>query len=318
MQKTISIIVPIHNEEKNIPLLYAELVHVFQPLSYQYEILFVNDGSTDASQEVMNALAQKDASVRTIEFSRNFGKESATTAGLHYATGDSVIIIDADLQHPPVLIPQFIAQWEAGTDVVIGIRQSNKNIGFIKSAGSFLYYKIINAISDTPILAGSTDFRLIDRTVVDVFNTFTEHERITRGLIDWLGFRRSYITFDANERINGEASYSFLKLLKLGISSSIAHSLFPLKFAGYFGVFIMTISGIGGIVVFIERYIYHDVLNWDISGTAQLAILMIFFIGITLSCLGLIALYIGNIHNEVSGRPLYVVRSVHNIEKQHV
>jgi glycosyltransferase involved in cell wall biosynthesis len=314
MQKTISIIVPAHNEEKNIPLISEEIFGVFENLPYDFEIIFVNDGSKDNSQQVIEVLAKADEKIKSIEFSKNFGKESATSAGLKFATGDAVIIIDADLQHPTSLIPHLIKKWEEGNDVVIGLRTKNKGQSFLKTICSAIYYRIINKISETPIVSGATDFRLIDRKVVNEFNKFTEHDRITRGLIDWLGFKRSYVPFEANERANGEASYSYFKLVKLALSSATSHSLLPLKFAGYLGLFIMFIFGIGGTVVFTENYIFHDILGWAITGTAKLAILMIFFIGLVLACLGLIALYIGNIHGEVSGRPLYVVRSLKNLK----
>lgn len=315
MAKIISIIVPVHNEEKNIPLINAELLNVFSSLPiYDYEIIYVNDGSKDKSQEVIENFAQDDKRIKSIEFSRNFGKEEATSAGLQYATGNAAIAIDADLQHPPQLILEFIKKWEDGADVVIGIRTKNKGQSFIKNCCSHLYYKFINTISDTPIEPGATDFRLVDRKVINEFNKFTEHERMTRGIIDWLGFKREFIKFEANERVNGEASYSFWKLARLALSSSISHSLFPLKIAGYLGLFITITSGVGGIVIFVENYIYNDILDWSITGSAKLAVLMIFFIGIVLACLGLVALYIGNIRNEVSGRPLFVVRSIKNIK----
>lgn len=316
MPKTISIIIPVHNEEKNIPLICEELLRVFSPLPYSYEIIYVNDGSTDNSQKIIERLTEASDKIKSIEFSRNFGKEAATSAGLQYATGDAAIMIDADLQHPTSLITHFIERWENGADVVIGLRTKTKGNFGLKLLGSYFYYKIINLISETPIVSGATDFRLIDRKVVDEFNKFTEHERITRGLIDWLGFKREFVEFEAAERAHGTASYSYFKLIKLAISSSIAHSLFPLKVAGYLGLFIMFTSGLSGLVVFAERYIFGDILQWAISGTAQLALLMIFFIGIVLSCLGLIALYIGSIKHEVSGRPLYVVRKVDNLEKK--
>ncbi len=289
-------------------------MNVFEKLAYNHEIIYINDGSTDNSQKVIENLAKSNENIKGIEFSRNFGKESATSAGLAFATGDSVIIIDADLQHPTSLIAEFIKRWEEGFDVVIGLRTKNKGQSLIKIFCSFVYYKMINVISDTPIISGATDFRLIDRKVVDEFNKFTEHDRITRGLIDWLGFKRVFVKFEANERMNGDASYSYFKLMKLAISSSVSHSLVPLKFAGYLGIFITIISGLGGIAVFVQRYVLNNQFGWSISGTAQLAILMIFFIGIVLSCLGLIALYIGNIHGEVARRPLYVVRSFKNIK----
>lgn len=221
MQKTISIIVPAHNEEQNVPLIAAELVSVFATLPrYAYEIIFVNDGSRDNTQRAIDALAAANPYIKTIEFSKNFGKEAATTAGFHHAIGDAVMAIDADLQHPPTLIPQFIKRWEEGIDVVIGQRTKMLGQSLLKRVCSYMFYKAINTISSTPIEPRATDFRLVDRVVVDEFNKLTERDRMTRGLIDWLGFRRAFITFEAPERAHGEASYSLLKLMKLAISSA--------------------------------------------------------------------------------------------------
>lgn len=310
MQKTISIIIPVFNEEKNIPLIAQELASVFADLPrYTYEVIFVNDGSSDQSLAAIDALRAQDPRVKVIDFSRNFGKEAATSAGLHASTGDAVMIIDADLQHPPELIPQFIAKWEAGAEIVIGVRLKNRREGLIKRYGSKLFTAIMSAMSDTELIPGATDFRLVDRMVVDEFNKLTERNRMTRGLFEWLGFKREFIYFHANGRANGKASYSVSKLLNLALHSFVSHSLFPLKVAGRLGIFITLSSGILGLVVFWERYILNDVYSWNISGTAQLTIIIVFLMGLVLSCLGLIALYIGNIHHEVSGRPLYVVRN---------
>lgn len=298
------------NEEKNLPHLLKSIEDVFASISnYMYEIVFVDDGSSDKSLEVVEELSTQNPNINFIEFSRNFGKEVATSAGLHFCTGDAAIAVDADLQHPIGLIPEFINKWEKGVDIVIGIRTANKGTTFFKKVASKTYYKIINFISTTPIIPGATDFRLIDRKVINEFNKLSERNRITRGLIDWLGFKKDYIYFIANERLHGEAKYSYLKLIKLAVSSSVAHSLIPLKFAGYLGMFITFTSFMGGSLVFIARYILNDAWGWHVSGTAQLAILMIFFIGIVLICLGLIALYIGNITEEVTNRPLYIVRN---------
>ncbi len=310
MQKTISIVIPVYNEEKNIPAIYLALKEVLKNLNYNYEIIYVNDGSDkDNSQIEIEKISRDDDQVKYIEFSRNFGKEYATTAGISHAIGDAVLTIDSDLQHPVSLIPDFIKKWENGIEVVIGIRDGNKGQTFIKKICSNLYYKIINLISDTPIQSGATDYRLLDRKVVDEFNKLSEHNRMTRGLIDWMGYKRDFINFVADKRKNGNASYSFIKLIKLAISSAISHSLVPLKIAGYLGIFTTIFFGIIGAIVFTERYLYNDVLGWYISGTAQLGILLAFFAGIMLICLGLIALYIGNIYNEVSGRPLYIIRN---------
>lgn len=309
MQKTISIIVPVYNEEQNIPLVARELARVFSGIKhYAYEIIFVNDGSVDNSRAAIDALSIADSRIRAIDFSRNFGKEAATSAGLHASRGDACLIIDADLQHPPELIPYFIEKWEAGAEIVIGVRQTNKNEGLIKCYGSKLFNTMMNAMSDTPLIVGATDFRLIDRIVVDEFNKLTERNRLTRGLFEWLGFRRELVYFAAHERANGTASYSVSKLINLAFASFISHSLFPLKVAGRLGVAITLASGALGFVVFWERYVMNDALGWAVSGTAQLTIINVFLMGLVLSCLGLIALYIGNINNEVSGRPLYVVR----------
>jgi len=306
--KIISIIIPIYNEEKNIPLIYAEIKKVWEDLKekYNYEIIFVDDGSADESIKEMEKLATKDAGVKTIEFSRNFGKEIATTAGINNSKGDAVIMLDADLQHPVDLIPKFLKKWEAGIDVVVGVRNQNKSDDFIKRFGSYVFYKLLNAISEVKVVPQATDFRLLDKIVVNEFNHLTEKDRITRGLIDWLGFKREYIYFDANERATGEASYSFIKLCKLAVVSFISLSLFPLRMAGYLGFFIMIFSGIFGIVMILDRYF----TNWGLtfSGTAILANIILFLVGIILISLGLLAFYIGNIYKEVQGRPMYVVR----------
>jgi len=307
MSKTISIIVPVYNEEKNIPLIGAELSKLFLTLSYNYEIIFVNDGSTDLSQGAIDSLTKKDPKIKSIEFSRNFGKEMATTAGLNHAKGDCAIIIDADLQHPVEIIPQFIADWEKGYEVVVGIRKSSQSDTLVKVWGSKLFYKIMSRISEIDIMPNSTDFCLMDRKVIDAFNKCTEKTRITRGLIAWLGFKKSLVEFEANRRVHGKASYNTFKLVKLALSSFVAMSLFPLKIAGYLGIFITFVSGILGIFIFIEKVIFADPLHFTWLGFMIVGI--IFLVGIILSCLGLIALYIGNIHNEVSNRPMYVVRN---------
>jgi len=310
----ISVIIPAHNEQKNIPLIYEKLKAVFSNVpQYDYELIFVDDGSADDSLAVLEKISSADDRVKFLEFSRNFGKEAATTAGLQACLGDAAIMIDADLQHPAELILEFIAKWQAGADVVIGLRK-NSSDSLAKRWGGKMFYAIINRISETPLVSGATDFRLIDRKVINEFNRLTERQRITRGLLDWLGFKREFIEFEAQERLHGEASYSMSKLIHLALHSFVSHSLFPLKFAGYLGTIITIFSGLLGVIVFIERYILNDPLNWYPSGSTQLAIINVFLIGIVLACLGLIALYVGNINSEVTGRPLYVVRKS-NIKK---
>ncbi|MFA5358740.1 MAG: glycosyltransferase family 2 protein [Patescibacteria group bacterium] len=315
-QKQISIVIPLYNEAGNLEKLYSDLKDVLAKISCScnYEIIFVDDGSTDGSTEMVLRFAANDRAVKVIEFSRNFGKELAITAGVNNCEGDACIIMDADLQHPIGLIPEFVKKWEAGAEVVVGVREKNKNEGLTKKIGSILFYKIIGMISETEMVPRSTDYRLLDRKVIKEFNRFTEKNRITRGLIAWLGFKKDYIYFAANARYSGRASYGFFKLIKLALSAFVTHSLFPLKLAGYVGVFITIFSAITGIFIFTDKYILNNLWNLNFTGTALLAVLIIFFVGIILCCLGLIALYIANIHEEVSHRPLYIVRRRENFD----
>lgn len=267
----------------------------------------MNDGSTDSTQTHLEALAAKDGRVRIIEFSRNFGKEAATTAGFHEALGDAALAIDADLQHPPALIPDFLVKWHAGADVVVGVRNNNASDSGAKKLGSVIYYKLMNRLSETTITPRATDFRLLDRIVIDEFKKLAEHNRMTRGLIDWLGFKRDYVYFAAPEREHGVATYSFWKLVKLATESFIAHSLVPLRLAGYLGVLITLLAGALGVFMFLDRY----VMPWGFhfSGPAILATILLFLVGIILIALGLLSFYIGHIYQETQDRPLYIVRS---------
>lgn len=308
--KLISIIIPVYNEEKNIPSLLNGLKKNLKESDYNFEIIFVDDGSKDDSAKKINMLIKDRLNTNLIQFSRNFGKEIAVTAGINHCLGDACIMIDADLQHPPSLIPEFIKKWEGGAEVVVGVRNENNEKNLAKKLGSSLFYKIMGKISETDITPNATDFRLLDRTVIDAFNRFSERNRMTRALIDWLGFQRDYVYFSADKRMSGKAGYSFFKLLKLALSGFVSHSLFPLKLAGYLGIAITFFSGTLGLFIFIEKYILSDPLNMRFSGPAILAVIILFLVGIILICLGLIALYIANIHGEVVGRPMYVIRKI--------
>ncbi len=307
----ISVIVPVHNEAPNLKPLHTELSRVVDRLRrYHFEFIFVDDGSSDQSMLILEHLARHDSKVRVVEFARNFGKEAAVSAGLHAARGDAAIMIDADMQHPPKLIGKFIQKWQAGADVVVGVREYSKNEKWFKKWASARFYQIMNKISNkgNTITPHATDFRLLDRKVMDVFANLTERNRMTRGLIDWLGFKRDYVHFEAARRLAGEASYSTRQLFRLAINSFTAYSLMPLKLAGYLGIIILSLATPAGIIMYVERYLMHDPFNWQIRGTAMLAILLVMLVGLMLACLGLISLYIANIYAEVTNRPLYVVR----------
>lgn len=307
-QKLISIVVPFHNEAANLPLLVAALHEVTDSLSYDFEFILVDDGSRDKSALVVRDMGKQDGQIRFLQFARNFSKEMAVSAGIHAAKGQAAIIMDADLQHPPTLIPDFIKKWEQGAEVVVGVRKYDKRETWFKKTASAWFYRIMQKISHTHITPHATDFRLIDRSVIDEFNRFTEHNRMTRGLIDWMGFRREYIHFVAPMRIHGEAAYTLKKLISLAINSFTSYSLFPLKLAGYIGMIIVAITGPLGLFAFIEQFVLHDPLDFNIRGTAVLAILTVFLVGVMLVALGLVALYIAHIHAEVTNRPLYILR----------
>jgi len=312
--KLLSVIVPIYNEEANIRPLYKAVLAQLDSLEYEFELLFVDDGSKDDSLKRLALIAKKDPRVRVLEFARNFGKESAVTAGLHAAAGDAAVLMDADLQHPPDRLLQFVSKWEQGSDVVVGVRSYSEDEGWFKRKSSGLFYRLFGIVSDTNITPHATDFRLLDRSVIDTYNELSEHNRIARGLIDWLGYRRSYIHFEAPPRQHGEATYSTRKLFKLAIDTLTAHSLVPLMIAGYLGVIILLISGPLGLFIVYDKYLAAPGGMFNFTGTALLAVIILFLVGIVLAALGLISLYVARIHEEVIGRPLYVVRREINEE----
>lgn len=307
--KLISIIVPVYNEAANLPLFYQQLTAIFSLLPYRWEIVFVDDGSIDESTIILHRLAATDARISVIEFTRNFGKEMATTAGLRAAQGGACLMLDADLQHPVEHIPAFLKAWESGSQVVVGVREQNQGEGWVKRIGSSLFYAIMNIIGETPFTPRATDFRLLDRCVVDIFCQLTEKNRMTRSLIDWLGFQKTFIPFRAHERHAGKAGYTVPQLFRLAISTFVANSFVPLKIAGYLGIIIVCLSSVMGLFVFVEKFVLGDPWQLDFSGSALLAILNLFLSGIILVCLGLMALYVGNIYGEVVQRPMYVIKN---------
>ena len=306
----ISIIIPCFNEQENIQDCYDELVKVWAKLPlYDYEFVFVDDGSSDWTVLAITKLQLTDVRVKLVEFSRNFGKEIAISAGFVYCTGIAAMIVDADLQYPVEKIPEFITLWESGSEVVIGLRDKKKTNNLIERYGSKLFYWIMGKIGEIEIIPGALDFRLIDREIIDHFNTFTERSRMARALVDWLGFDRSFVNYTEKPRNKGTASYSFAKRLKLATESFILHSLFPLKFAGYLGVLITISTAFVGTYAFFNQFFWDTQTRLYLSGPVFLGLLNLFLIGIVLVCLGLIALYIANIHTEVVNRPLFVVKT---------
>lgn len=306
--KTISFVIPVYNEEKGFNKFYNELLlPELKKLKYDYEVLLVNDGSKDATLSILQAIAEKDAHVKVVAFSRNFGKEVALTAGIREAKGDAVMTLDADGQQPPKLIPEFIEKWEQGGEIVIGVRGKYEKHGLIAKLGSKLFYRLLRTMGVKDTVPGSTDFRLIDRVVADEYNKLTEHGRITRGLMDWMGFNKVYIDYIYGNRLAGKPSYDFSKLFGLAIDSFISLSTTPLIIFGWIGVIITIAALILGIFVIIEEFIMGDPIGLKWTGTTCLSIFISFLVGLVLISQAITALYISHIHAEAQGRPLYII-----------
>jgi polyisoprenyl-phosphate glycosyltransferase len=304
----ITLVLPAYNEAENIEWFYKELCHTMSSLkNIQYELLYVNDGSRDETGEILARLSRDDNHLRYITLARNFGKEAATSAGIHYARGDAVIILDADGQHPPKLIPIMIDTWMSGTQHIIGLRQSNKKAGVIKNSGSKMYYWLGAKLGSQSVVPGATDFRLIDREVVDAFKNYREKKRMTRALLDWSGFTTEYLTFDARDREFGKAGYTLSSLIRLAITGYTGATLKPLYFVGEFGAATALISGLALAFLAGDKYMFSDPLHIGVTGSALIALFVSFLVGILMVSQGIIALYIANIHLETQDRPLYIV-----------
>ncbi len=308
----LSVVIPIFNESAGLARFHEELLAVLEPMSIPYEVLYCDDGSHDNSGDMVKNWAQNRDSIKLVSLSRNFGKEAALAAGLAHARGQAILMIDGDGQHPVELIPDFLAAWEQGAQVVVGLRRSNSGEGYVKQYGSKFFYYLFNKFASEPLIPGSTDFRLIDREVQQAFLELKENERLTRGLIDWLGFRRTFISFDARAREHGKAGYSNRKLIGLAANSIISLTVAPLYLFGYIGMAITFFSFIFGTVVFLEQILLNDPLSWDFTGTALLGIMTVFLVGIVLLSQGILAIYISHIHAETKQRPLYVVDYSHS------
>ncbi len=301
----LSVVVPLYNEAASLPKLYAELTSVLITLGLPYEILFVDDGSTDRSLELIREWSKEDKNVRSLQLSRNFGKEIATTAGIHQARGRAIIMLDADGQHPVERIPEFIARWQAGAKVVIGKRTS-RQASAAKLASARLYYALFRKVTGLSLDPDTSDFRLIDQVVQAEFNKLTEHNRITRGLIDWLGYRRAYVPYAEKPREHGTATYSLRKLIKLSIDSTISLSLSPLYITAYIGAVVLPLATLLGLGM-VGNWLLGDPLSLRATGGAYLIVLVLFLVGILLVSQGIIGLYLSHIHAETQNRPLYIL-----------
>ena len=309
MSKKISVVVPIYNEEKGIKKFLDErlFVALSEVKDYKFEVILVNDGSKDKTLESLQDYAKTNKDIKVVSLVRNFGKEMALSAGLAYAEGDAVLTIDSDGQQPPERIKDFIKAWEKGAEIVVGVRDRYTKHGLIPKLGSKLFYWLLKLMGNKTTVPGSTDFRLMDRVVVDEFNTLTEHNRITRGLVDWMGYEKVDIYYTYGARMTGRPSYNFKKLWNLAIDSFVSMSTTPLVIFGYIGTFITIGSFILGVFCIINQYILGDPLGLYWNGAVQMAIFITFLVGLVLISQSITALYISHIHAETQNRPLFIV-----------
>lgn len=306
----ISIVTPVYNEEDNVVFFHEEITKVMETTGMDYELIYVNDGSKDRTDELIRELAEKDSHVRAITFARNFGHQTTITCGMDFARGDAVITMDGDMQHPPELIPLLLEKWNDGYDIVQTIRTSTEDSGFIKKITSAGYYKVINSISKTPVTPGGSDFRLMNRKSLDVFLRFREHARFIRGIVGGLGFKQTTIKFEAPARHAGVSKFSMNKMLHFAMDGILTNSTTPLRAAFYAGV----VSGFIGILL-ILHVLYSYLVGNTVPGWATMTILIAFFGSANLVGLGIIGEYIGRIYEESKNRPLYWISGDTNDHK---
>ncbi len=304
MTVTFSVVAPIFNELENIPELYRRVRDVMTATGETWELVLVDDGSTDGSTERIRALAKEDNRVRPVIFARNFGHQIAITAGWDYARGQAIIIIDADLQDPPEVIPELIARWREGYEVVYAVRTEREGESWFKKCTAALFYRLIYRITDVKIPVDTGDFRLMDRKVVAVLKTMRERHRFPRGMSAWVGFRQIGVPYKRAARLAGATKYPFKKMLKLALNAITGFSYFPLQLATYMGFLSAGVAILAIPLVMALRLIGAQAF----FGQASTLIAVLFLGGVQLISLGVLGEYIGRIYDEVKGRPLYIVR----------
>lgn len=299
-----SVVAPVWNEAESLPKFIARVTTVMKKLGDSWELVIVDDGSKDRSPEIILAQAAKDKHIRPVLFARNFGHQIAVTAGMDYALGQAVILIDADLQDPPEVIPELIANWRDGFEVVYAVRRKRKGESFFKRFTASLFYRLINRITEIDIPLDTGDFRLMDRRVVDVLNQMREHHRFLRGMSAWVGFRQVGVPYDRAARFAGETHYTLPRMVRLALTAITGFSFFPLQLATYLGFISAGVAIIAIPVVIALRLLGSAAF----FGQATTLIAVLFFGGAQLISLGILGEYIGRLYDEARGRPLYIVR----------
>jgi len=315
--KKVTILVPCHNEEESLPLLYETVTGLMdnEPKwkEYEWELLLVDDGSTDKTVQVMKSLYEKDKRISYIELSRNFGKENAMFAGLTYAQGDCVVIMDADLQHPPHVITQMLAKWEEGYEDVYGKRITRGKESWMRKHMSLLYYRLLQKFVRYEMLPNVGDFRLLDRKCVDSLKEMKETERYTKGLYCFIGFRKTGVEFETQDRVAGQSSWSTRQLFGLAIEGMVSFTTIPLKIATMLGIIVSLGSFIYMICVLVKTLFWGEVVR----GYPTLLTIILFLSGIQLLTVGILGEYIGRIYTETKRRPAYIVREYKKAESSN-
>lgn len=303
----LSVVIPFYNEGPNIDALFARLTPVLDGLDMEWEVVCVNDGSRDDTVDRLLDVHDRDPRVKVVDLSRNFGKELALSAGLSHTTGDAVVPMDADLQHPPELLPAFIAKWREGFDVVVAVRHARVGQSLKHRLFARLFYWVFDHLSEIKLPREVGDFRLMDRRVVEVINRMPERTRFMKGIFAWVGFRQAAIPYEQGERAGGDTKWGFVKLLRLSFDGLTAFSTFPLRVWSLVG---MAVSGVAFVYILIRlvRTLFHGI---DVPGYESLLVAVLFLGGIQLITLGIIGDYLGRVFAEVKGRPLFIVRSAH-------
>ena len=303
--KTISILVPCFNEAQSLELLHKEIVRVISTLEdYRWEILFVNDGSRDNTMEVIKGLREKDSRVSYVDLSRNFGKENAMLAGFDYAKGDAVIIMDADLQHPPAVIPEMIQKWEEGYDDVYAQRKTRGKESWLRKKLTKSYYRLLQSSSQVDVLPNVGDFRLLDRKCVDALRQMRESGRYTKGMYCFIGFKKIGVEFETQDRVLGESSMSYRKLINLALEGITSYTTAPLRWATFIGLIVSFLAFAYMVFVLIKALLYGD----PVAGYPTLLTVILFIGGVQLLTIGIIGEYLAKVFVEVKNRPVYFVK----------
>jgi glycosyltransferase involved in cell wall biosynthesis len=305
MPEMISIVVPCLNEEEVLRDTNRRLIAVLEQLPQRFEIVYVDDGSSDRTPEILGELQADDERIRVVHFSRNFGHQMAITAGLEYASGDAVAIIDADLQDPPEVLADFVAKWMDGFDVVYGVRSERQGETAFKVWTAKVFYRLIGKLSDTEIPLDTGDFRLMGRRVVDALLAMPERDRFVRGMVSWLGFSQAAVPYRRAARAAGVTKFSLFKMLRFATDGIVSFSILPLRLATWVGFAASGIALLGVLITVVERLMGVQGL---VKGWASILVAILFIGGVQLICMGIIGEYVGRIYGESKRRPLYVVR----------